>query len=105
MLYEVITAIIARKAFTLGVPSDSQVKEADYMGIATGSKVDKFAEAGWTAVKSDLVDAPYAADVMTSYSIHYTKLYELFSQIRLLSLSSLIEDRQDKKLAFFPVVE
>ena len=56
-------AIVARKAFTLGIPSDSQVKEADYMGIATGKKIDKFAEVGWTAVKSDLVDAPYAAEI------------------------------------------
>lgn len=56
-------AIIARKAFTLGIPSVSQVKEADYVGIASGKNVDKFAELGWTAVKSDLVDAPYAAEV------------------------------------------
>ncbi len=56
-------AIIARKAFTLGIPSDSQVKEADYMGIASGRNVDKFAEVGWTAVKSELVDAPFAAEI------------------------------------------
>jgi len=56
-------AIIERKAFTLGIPSDSQVKEADYMGITTGNKVDKFADVGWKAVKSDLVDAPYAAEI------------------------------------------
>lgn len=55
--------IVAHKAFTLGIPSESQVKEADYMGIATGSKVDKFAEVGWTAERSNCVDAPYAAEI------------------------------------------
>jgi len=35
------------------------VKEADYFGIATGKKVDKFATTGLTPVKSDCVDAPY----------------------------------------------
>lgn len=70
-------AIIERKAFTLGIPSDSQVKEADYMGIATGSKVDKFAEVGWTAVKSDLVDAPYAAEIPFVVECKLIKTIEL----------------------------
>jgi len=70
-------AIIARKAFTLGVPSDSQVKEADYMGIATGSKVDKFSEVGWTAVKSDLVNAPYAAEIPFVVECTLVKTIEL----------------------------
>jgi len=70
-------AIIARKAFTLGVPSDSQVKDADYMDIATGSKVDKFSEVGWTAVKSDLVDAPYAAEIPFVVECKLIKTIEL----------------------------
>ncbi len=52
-----------RKAFTLGVPSASQVKEADFMGIVSGRDTDKFENAGFTAVKSDVVDAPYAAQI------------------------------------------
>lgn len=51
--------IIDRKAFTINIPSENQVKEADYFGIATGSKTNKFADTGLTPVKSDLVDAPY----------------------------------------------
>lgn len=70
-------AIIARKAFTLGIPSESQVKEADYMGIATGEKVDKFAEAGWSAVKSDMVDAPYAAEIPFVMECKLIKTVEL----------------------------
>ena len=51
--------LVARKAFTISLPSESHVKEADYFGIASGKKEDKFAVTGLTPVKSDLVDAPY----------------------------------------------
>jgi len=54
--------IVERKAFTVGIACESRMVEADYMGIASGRDVDKFAVAGLTLVKSDLVDAPYAAD-------------------------------------------
>ncbi len=54
--YENVTE---RQAFTVNVPSAAQVKIADYCGIASGRKEDKFARAGITAMKSELVDAPY----------------------------------------------
>lgn len=50
--------IVARQAFTINVPSEQHVKTADYLGLASGRKVDKFAKVGLTAVASDLVDAP-----------------------------------------------
>lgn len=55
-------SIVARQAFTINVPSERQVKEADYCGIASGREVDKFAKTGFTAVRSDLVDAPYVQE-------------------------------------------
>jgi flavin reductase (DIM6/NTAB) family NADH-FMN oxidoreductase RutF len=55
-------SIIDRKAFTVCVPSEDQVRAADYFGIASGRDVNKFEETGLTAVKSDLVDAPYVAE-------------------------------------------
>lgn len=54
--------IFARKAFTVGIACESRMVEADYLGIASGRDADKFAVAGLTAVKSELVDAPYAAE-------------------------------------------
>ncbi len=54
--------IVARKAFTINVPSEKHVREADYCGIASGREVDKFAKCGFTPVKSDLVDAPYVQE-------------------------------------------
>ena len=51
--------LMARQAYTVNVPSTRHVSEADYVGIASGKKTDKFKKAGLTPVKSDLVDAPY----------------------------------------------
>jgi flavin reductase (DIM6/NTAB) family NADH-FMN oxidoreductase RutF len=55
-------AIVARQAFTVGIANEAQMVAADYVGIASGRDVDKFAVTGLTPVKSDLVDAPYAAE-------------------------------------------
>jgi len=54
--------IVARQAFTISVPGAQHVKTADYLGIASGRTVDKFARAGLTPVASDLVDAPYVKE-------------------------------------------
>ena len=53
------SAIVERKAFTVNVPSEAYVKEADYFGIYSGKNTDKFSTTGLTAVKGDAVDAPY----------------------------------------------
>jgi flavin reductase (DIM6/NTAB) family NADH-FMN oxidoreductase RutF len=54
--------IVERKAFTVGIACEARMVEADYVGIASGRDVDKFAVTGLTPVRSDLVDAPYAAE-------------------------------------------
>ncbi|MCF8043858.1 MAG: flavin reductase family protein [Desulfarculaceae bacterium] len=58
--------IVRDQAFTLNVPSATQVKEVDFVGMASGRDRDKFAELGWTAVKSELVNAPMVAEVPLS---------------------------------------
>lgn len=55
-------AIVARQAFTISVPSRAHVKAADYFGIVSGRAEDKLARAGLTAVRSELVDAPYVGE-------------------------------------------
>ena len=54
--------LVDREAFTVNVPSASQVRIADYLGIVSGRDVDKFAAAGLTPVRSEYVDAPYVAE-------------------------------------------
>jgi flavin reductase (DIM6/NTAB) family NADH-FMN oxidoreductase RutF len=55
-------SILARRAFTISVPSVGYAPQADYFGIASGKDVDKFAATGLTPVRSDLVDAPYVGE-------------------------------------------
>ncbi len=51
--------IMERKAFTISIPSEKHIKEADLFGIVSGRAEDKFSLTGLTPVKSELVDAPY----------------------------------------------
>jgi len=51
--------LVDRKAFTISIPSQQHVKEADYIGLVSGRTADKLVSAKLTAVKSKLVDAPY----------------------------------------------
>ncbi len=55
--------IVARKAFTIGIPAEAQMRQADYVGTVSGRDTDKFAATGFTPVKSTLVDAPFAAEL------------------------------------------
>ncbi|NLE44052.1 MAG: flavin reductase family protein [Chloroflexi bacterium] len=54
--------IVARKAFTVSIPSEAYVNHADYFGIVSGRDVDKFDATGLTPVRSEQVDAPYVGE-------------------------------------------
>lgn len=48
-----------RKAFTVSMADVDHMAACDYVGVVSGNKVsDKFARAGFHAVKSEFVDAP-----------------------------------------------
>ena len=51
--------ILSRKAFTVSIADAENVIAADYVGVVSGNnEPDKIKKAGWTAVKSENVDAP-----------------------------------------------
>jgi len=52
-------SILARKAFTISIPSEPHVKAVDFFGLVSGRTTDKLAAAKLTAVRSKVVDAPY----------------------------------------------
>ena len=54
--------IVDRQAFTLSIPSETYVRQADYFGLVSGRSEDKFAATGLTPVQSDTVDAPYVGE-------------------------------------------
>ena len=55
-------AIAMRGAFTVSVPSARHVAGVDVMGTASGRDGDKFAAAGLTPIRSNVVDAPYVSE-------------------------------------------
>jgi flavin reductase (DIM6/NTAB) family NADH-FMN oxidoreductase RutF len=54
--------ILERKAFTISIPSELQVKEADHFGIRSGKNENKFVTTKLTPVTSALVDAPFVGE-------------------------------------------
>jgi flavin reductase (DIM6/NTAB) family NADH-FMN oxidoreductase RutF len=54
--------IIQTEAFTVNIPSEKYLKEADYVGIVSGREHDKFSETGLTPEKSKLVNAPFVKE-------------------------------------------
>ena len=54
--------IVERRAFTINTPSEKYLKEVDYVGLVSGRDTDKFSAAKLTAIKSELVDAPYVKE-------------------------------------------
>ena len=54
--------ILERRAFTVNVATQEQVRQVDYLGIASGAAEDKFAAAGLTPGRATTVDAPGVAE-------------------------------------------
>ncbi len=62
--HKTVSNIKARKAFTVSMANEENIKAVDYLGITSGNKVaDKFAKSGLAAVKSAHVDAPLVAEL------------------------------------------
>lgn len=51
--------ILIQKCFTVSIPDVKNTVAADYVGIASGNDApDKIERAGWTHIKSELINAP-----------------------------------------------
>ncbi len=54
--------IVLRKAFTVSIPGERNIREADYFGMVSGKNEDKFKATGLTPVKGAMADAPYVGE-------------------------------------------
>lgn len=70
-------SIVHSQAFTINIPSLAHVKEADYAGIASGRSGDKLAAMGLTPVRSELVNAPYVAELPVVLECKLVHTFEL----------------------------
>lgn len=69
--------IVARRAFTISIPSEGHAAAADFVGMVSGRRVDKFARCGLTAVRSDVVDAPYVGEFPVVLECRLVHTHEL----------------------------
>lgn len=69
--------IICSKAFTVNIPSISQVKKADYMGIYSGRNINKFTSTGLTPIESDFVNAPYVEEFLVNLECRLIHMFDL----------------------------
>jgi len=88
--------IVARKAFTVNVPSEQYVRETDYFGIASGRKKDKFATSGLTPVKSDLVDAPFIKEF--PFALECSLLHTIEIGVHVQFIGEITDIKADEKV-------
>jgi flavin reductase (DIM6/NTAB) family NADH-FMN oxidoreductase RutF len=69
--------IMARKAYTISIPSEGYVKETDWIGIASGRDTDKFTTTKLTPVKGSTVDAPYVDEFPVVIECRVKEVMEL----------------------------
>ena len=65
------------KAFTVNIPSEDYVREADFFGMVSGKDTDKFAASGLTPVKGTAVNAPYIDEFPVVLECRLLKSFEL----------------------------
>lgn len=71
--------ILAKKAFTVNIPSEKQVAEVDFLGMASGWKVRKFEKVALTPKRGEQVDAPLILEFPVSMECQLLKVIELGS--------------------------
>jgi len=54
--------LLTKREFTICIPSEEYVREADYFGLESGRETNKIEASGLTAVKAEKVNAPYIAE-------------------------------------------
>ncbi len=98
--------IMENKAFTVNIPSVDYVKAADYVGISSGKNENKFEATGLTAVKSELVKAPYVREFPMSLicKLHDTVEIGLHTQF-IGEILDVIADEELLNSKGMPIIE
>lgn len=89
--------IRVKKAFTVALADEAHIKEADFLGIATGNKMpDKFARTGLHAVKSAHVDAPVIEEFPLTMECRLEEVRECFGEVRV--VGTIVNVTADEKV-------
>jgi flavin reductase (DIM6/NTAB) family NADH-FMN oxidoreductase RutF len=69
--------LMETRVCTISIPSEDFVREADYFGIVSGKKTDKFKATGLTPLRSDLVNAPFVGEFPVVIECRVTNSIEI----------------------------
>lgn len=70
-------ALLESGEFTLNIPSEDQICEADYFGITSGRKTNKFSDLGLTPTPAQHVHAPMIAEFPLSLECRVVSMQEI----------------------------
>ena len=88
--------ILKNKAFTVSVCPEWLAAEADYLGMVSGRKEDKFSVTGLTPVRSDAVEAPYIGEFPLIIECDLIHTYDLNVHIMLVGEIKDVKCDEDK---------
>lgn len=71
--------LLAAKEFTVCIPSENAVAEADYLGLFSGRNLDKIEAAGLTVERAEKVNAPYIKEFPVHLECRVTEILNLGS--------------------------
>ncbi|MDR1297705.1 MAG: flavin reductase family protein [Deltaproteobacteria bacterium] len=89
--------VLKNKALTISFPPARLAVETDFAGIVSGKDHDKFKEAGLTAVKSDLVEAPYVGECPVVVECRLHSSHELGTHT--LFIGEIVDVKADREVA------
>jgi flavin reductase (DIM6/NTAB) family NADH-FMN oxidoreductase RutF len=69
--------LMAKKEFTVSIPTVEQMSRADAFGIVSGADTDKFVRTGLTPVKAEKVDAPYVGECPVVLECRVSQVVEI----------------------------
>lgn len=88
-------AVLARKAFTVSIPSCDMAAQADFTGITSGRNEDKFAALGLTPQAGEHVDAPFVAECPVVIELRLSHTLELGSHTQFVGEIMDVKARED----------
>lgn len=101
--------LLLKKAFTVGIADADHLVACDYVGIVSANdEPDKFAKAGFTASKSEFVDAPIINELPLALECELVKVIDgskYLGRIKNVSADESILSGGDVTLEkFFPII-
>lgn len=98
--------LMEKKAFIINIPSQNYTKEADYFGMVSGKKEDKFAKTGLTPIRSEIVDAPYVKEFPINLECKIIQITEIglhtqfIGEVMNIKIDDKIQEKGDQ-----PIIE